>query len=319
MRDRVVQQGRDRPPQGHRVALHDHLTGQVGLQPDPLICRVRTGAVRQLFDQRAHGNRLPVRRPSGLRCDQQVVDDGDHARGVPYHSLTVSQQLRRRTRQPQRPGQQLGAGGQQGQRGTQLVAGVGDEVSLHSKGLRQRAYGPTAHQQADRTGTEQTHDAGPEQGLDQTPALGMLQRQVERDLHHSGAPQLGANPELAAVTVHVGDHRTTCAGNPLQRHRVGQRRRDAGRRGGGASSAADDDPRAGRRIAHVVGIDRGLAQLGVGLRVLLVQRHQHGERGQRHHDQPHERRALQRDAPSRRPDQPLVAGGESAAHVEPSW
>ena len=245
------------------LPMHDDVSGET------------CSAARCLWSPRTHGRCRPAQRPArrgrpaldaapaGLRRDQQVVDDGDHAARCPVplpRRRPAPPAARPRARRATGPAAGRGCSARSAEyaaRGWRRRRSLVAQQGLAPAVVRRDAPStrPTA------AAPSRPDDAGAEQSLDQPPSLVVLQRQVERDLHDSGTPQLGTDPELAAVAVHVGDLGRARSWTPVPVPPCRAAAWNARGHGGRAAGLTDDDPRAGRRVADVIGVDGGLAQL----------------------------------------------------------
>ena len=104
-----------------------------------------------------------------LRREQQVGDDVGHGLGVVDELVDLGQPTRGRRVTARRLGrghverdvaaQHLGAGADDGERGAQLVRGVGDELPLQLHRLTERTHGAAPGEQARQRGEQHPDDA----------------------------------------------------------------------------------------------------------------------------------------------------------------
>jgi hypothetical protein len=255
------------------------------------------------------------RTAAGVRRSEEVIEDLGERPGVGDDAIHVGNHLVGHLRVLAQPsGEQLGAGAQQRERRTQLVARVGDEPTLQRDGVchrPDRAPGqPGRHQRR----KQNAQDTGGQQRRQDAATLLVCLVPIEHRLGHasvrrSGAERVGVVPpddvDLSCPTVPGRGSDLLLVWKSL-----GHARRDT-------ASLRSDDHHAHTRGSLAGGVDvcgRVVEDLvRRGIRGLLVD---HEEQGTDHHQAPdHEQSRLQ---PQSHGSTPQVRGVAHCLHGAPN-
>ena len=188
-------------PYGVAVGGHGVVLASIQDEADLMALGMVTGAVHEPLAQRDQLDRGKLGVGPGIGCDEQLVHHIGHPGGVRHDTVGVGHHRGVGAVRDQRPSQNLRPGAQQGQRGAQLMAGVGDERPLQGQGIGERADGSPGQEGSRECRENQTGRSDSQQDAREVGALAMLGSQVEDRL--DGPISLPFGPHQVFGRTHV--------------------------------------------------------------------------------------------------------------------